>query len=315
MTRLLRTFKEIGLTVGAIGGTLCIGLAAASMMFNLTPLIVQSGSMEPTVSTGSLLVTQRTPAAELRKGDVVTVPRPDKTLVTHRIVAISQEGDRAVLRLKGDDNDVVDPYAYRVKQAGVMVVAIPYLGRVAAWASSGLGLFVLGIYVAFLAAAVAANWRGRPPKTPRGGKRKAIAGAGAGAAVVLLLGGVVLDPSVLPQPTAAAWTDDATAGTSSLTAKTVPAPVASCGLLGVGSATITWTAVPGATSYTLNYGAGGGTTETVGSGTTSKSLTGLISGGTFSVKANINYGSTTWTSVSSNTRTYSILLFLVSLCS
>ena len=67
MTRLLRTFKEIGLTVGAIGGTLCIGLAAASMMFNLTPLIVQSGSMEPTVSTGSLLVTQRTPAAELRK--------------------------------------------------------------------------------------------------------------------------------------------------------------------------------------------------------------------------------------------------------
>lgn len=256
MTRALRVLKEIALTVGAIGGLACIALAVASLLFGLTPLIVQSGSMEPTVPTGSLLITRTTPAIDLRKGDVVTVPRRDKTLVTHRIVRITHHGAEAVLRLKGDDNDVDDPLPYRVKQAGVMVVSVPYAGHAAAWASSGLGLFLLGLYVAFLAAVVAGDWRGRSREAPAGGKRKAATRVTAGAGVSLLLGSVMLSHPVMPRPTAAAWTDDATAGTSTLSSYTVPKPGGvSCsvtgGALSQKTATIVWNEV--SSPYALDY--------------------------------------------------------------
>ena len=161
MTIPFHRLKEIALTAGAIGGLACILLSIGAVAFGLTPLIVQSGSMEPTVSTGSLIVARKTPAAELKRGDVVTVPRADRTLVTHRIAQLTLRGDTATLRLKGDANDVVDPQAYVVKHAGRMVVTIPFVGRVAAWASSGIGLFALGLYVAFLASAVVADRRER----------------------------------------------------------------------------------------------------------------------------------------------------------
>jgi hypothetical protein len=110
------------------------------------------------------------------------------------------------------------------------------------------------------------------------------------------------------------WTDDVPITGSALTAYTVPAPVVSCGTLTIGTTRLNWTAVPGATSYLLHYGTGGGTSETVGSAVLSKTFSGLITSGTFTVQAQINYGSTTWTSVSSNSKNYTVLLIAVGIC-
>ncbi|MFI5428342.1 hypothetical protein [Aeromicrobium sp. UC242_57] len=110
------------------------------------------------------------------------------------------------------------------------------------------------------------------------------------------------------------WTDAAPVTGGTLTARTIPAPVASCGLLSVGSVQISWTAVPGATGYVLHHGNAGATVETVGAGVTSKHFTGLITGGTFWVEAQTNYGSVTWKSAASNSLGYSVLLVLVGLC-
>lgn len=238
--------KEGLLTIGAVGGLACILLAIGALAFGLTPLIVQSGSMEPTVTTGSLLITQKTPADKLRRGDVVTVPRHDHTLVTHRIVQITLRGDTATLRLKGDANDAIDPEAYEVKAAGKKIVAVPFLGRVAAWASSGIGLFLLGLYVAFLVVTVAIDRRDRASRSM--GRGASAAGIGA------VMFGAIAIPTVVPQPTYAAWTDDATAGTSALTAYTVTKPVwVSCNVTGSlqKTATIVWQEV--SSPYALDY--------------------------------------------------------------
>ena len=66
----------------------------------------------------------------------------------------------------------------------------------------------------------------------------------------------------------------------------------------------------GGHDYTLHYGSGGAQTQTV-AGTTA-TITAAISGGTAWVVANRNFGSTTWTSVASQTRTYTVAV--VSLC-
>lgn len=302
-----RRLKEVALTVGAIGGLACIALAISALTFGLSPLVVQSGSMEPTVATGSLLITQKTPASELKRGDVVTVRRLDRTLVTHRIVQITLRGDTATLRLKGDANDVVDPEAYMVKQAGKKVLVVPYAGYVAAWASSRLGLFVLGLYVAFLAVTVAADWRSRPKRPKRddepddegpaesgkpakGGKRKASRRAMSAAGASLIMLGALATPVVAPQPTLAAWTDDATAGSSTLAAYTVPKPVwVSCTVTGVLGKTVTvvWNEVssPYALDYVASVDGGGSLTVTDNGATRQVAVTsGLLGIGTFTIR-------------------------------
>jgi hypothetical protein len=112
---------------------------------------------------------------------------------------------------------------------------------------------------------------------------------------------------------AAPWTDVVPVS-ATMTASVVSPPVVTCGALKVGSVVLSWTAVPGATGYTLHYGSGGGTTEEVGSNVTSKSLSGLLGSGVFTVQTKITHGANTWTSVASNAKNYSILLFLVSTC-
>ena len=107
------------------------------------------------------------------------------------------------------------------------------------------------------------------------------------------------------------WTDPATSTTGTFSAGTVTAPTLSCGALGVLSVTFNWTAVAGATSYTLHYGAGGA--STLNTASTTATLVAAITGGTAWVVAHREFASTTWSSVGSNTRTYTVAV--VSLCS
>ena len=106
------------------------------------------------------------------------------------------------------------------------------------------------------------------------------------------------------------WTNPATTTTGSFAAGTIAAPTLSCGALGVLSVTFNWTAVTGATGYTLHYGAGGA--STLNTASTTATLVAAITGGTAWVVANRDFGSTTWSSVNSNTRSYTVAV--VSLC-
>lgn len=110
------------------------------------------------------------------------------------------------------------------------------------------------------------------------------------------------------------WTDAASISGGTFTAGVVaPSATFTCGTLGLLSVRFNWTAVSGATSYTLHYGAGGASTTNIAAPTTNHTIVSVISNGTAWVEANINYGSTTWTSVASTSRTYTVAI--VSLCS
>jgi hypothetical protein len=131
---------------------------------------------------------------------------------------------------------------------------------------------------------------------------------------VLLIGVVTLlalTVSGPPKGTYAWYTDSAAMDSGSIGAGTIPAPTLTCGALGVLSVTFDWTAVPGATSYTLHYGSGGSSTLDLAGTTTT--LVAAIAGGTAWVVAHRDFGQTTWDSVDSNTRSYTVAV--VSLCS
>jgi signal peptidase I len=314
MSRIGHAPKEIALTAGAVGGVLCFLLAIASVSLGLRPLVVQSGSMQPTVKLGALVVARDVPAAQLRTGDVVTVDVGEDRTVTHRIVGITHRKDSATLLLRGDANRVADPQPHTVTHAGRMIVAIPFAGRVAAALAGPFGLIGLGAYVTFLLFVLGNAWRDRPPRAPRGGRRKMRAKAAGrvvrpGNVIALLLGAVLVSAHATPQPAWAAWTDTVAVGTSQLSTYTVPPPTLNCGALGVLSVTFNWTAVSGATNYTLFYNSGANSLTT---SSTTATITAVVASATAWVRANRNFGSTTWSSVNSNTRTYTVAV--VSLC-
>ena len=92
-----------------------------------------SGSMEPRIHVGDIIVTRTIPAASLHEGQVVTVSDPDHPgrTRTHRVLRREAGG---VLVLKGDANRNADSSRVSVDDVrGVGVVRVPYVGRPASW--------------------------------------------------------------------------------------------------------------------------------------------------------------------------------------
>ena len=138
---------EIALTVAAVLGLAMAGVTVVAARAGVRPLVVRSGSMEPTIPTGSMVLVQRVAAAEIGVGDVVAVVRPDHTRVTHRVVDLERHGETAELTLKGDANDDVDPAPVSVVEADRLVRQVPGVGRLAAWLATAPGGFVVGCLV------------------------------------------------------------------------------------------------------------------------------------------------------------------------
>ncbi|HUS22984.1 MAG TPA: signal peptidase I [Aeromicrobium sp.] len=315
-----RVVREAVLTVGAIGGALCLVVALSSWALGTAVLVVQSGSMQPTIGTGALILTREVPASRLRVGDIVTVETASGQRVTHRIVRVTHRGAAATFALKGDANRVADPETYTQTDVDRLVFAIPALGRVVAVLGSPIGLVLLGGYLVFLFG-VAKGELDRdsdgalplpPSRRRRRGRRRATrrtARIAAGTVAVTAIG--LAAAGTGPQPTYAAWTDSVPVGTSTMSTSTVPAPTLQCGTLGALSVQFKWAAVSGATSYTLYYNNGANSTTVTGLLT---AITGAVNLSSEAwVVANRDFGSTTWTSQPSNHRSYTFLVVL-SIC-
>lgn len=314
--------RDLLLTVSAVAGVLCLLVVAALALTHSRPVVFRSGSMAPAIDVGAVAVVHRVPADRLEVGDVVTVPQGDSD-VTHRIVQLTRGQGQATIQLQGDANTVPDSEVHEVTSAERLVFAVPRLGYLVAALTGPFGLLLIGTYVVWLLRRFVAGsaprgevppgrggpgGRHRDPTDPGPGRRSRVLVSGLTIAAVVVVGSA----SVLaPRAYAAGWPDTATVSGTTLTARTVPAPATfSCGGLGILNVTFTWSAVPGAVSYDVHYGANGSTVATVT--TTSAQLTSAINGGTAWVQANMAYGTTTWTSAPSVSRNYTVAV--VSLC-
>lgn len=105
-------------------------LVAGLILFALgiKPYITMSGSMEPEIHTGSVcFVDTKATYTEIQVGEVIAFEASTGGLVTHRVIAITNEG----METKGDSNDVTDgvsttPANFR----GKTLFSIPYVGYV-----------------------------------------------------------------------------------------------------------------------------------------------------------------------------------------
>lgn len=111
----LRRLSLAALWVLGAAGIACGLVWGATAAGVIKPLVVISGSMEPEIMTGDLLIATRVPADTLQVGDVVSLPSElTDDLVTHRIQAITPAGSGYLVTMKGDNNAFEDALDYAV---------------------------------------------------------------------------------------------------------------------------------------------------------------------------------------------------------
>jgi signal peptidase len=114
---------------------------------NIKFMTVLSGSMEPTIKTGSIILTK--PIGDYKIGDIITFGPTTKTIppTTHRIAEIKVVGGQPIYITKGDANNSADSREIQKSDIlGKMIVRIPYLGYVIDFVRKPIG-FVLIIII------------------------------------------------------------------------------------------------------------------------------------------------------------------------
>lgn len=113
------------------------------MPFGVGSAVVLSGSMEPEISVGDLLIVSKQESYEV--GDVV-VFQDGKLAVTHRIVSISE--NEVITR--GDANNIDDDPITLDDIKGAVVCVIPCVGRLVNMIKTPLGTLVIIALAVFL---------------------------------------------------------------------------------------------------------------------------------------------------------------------
>ena len=130
--------------IAATGLLVFLGMA---VLLELRPVVILSGSMEPSISTGSICFIS---GADRRgvPGKVVAYELKDH-LVVHRISRCVSGGESFIT--KGDSNDTEDPIPVSAKQIrGRVIGTIPYLGYGAVFLRSRAGILLTAAMVFFL---------------------------------------------------------------------------------------------------------------------------------------------------------------------
>ena len=114
--RIVRLLGNIALWIGAILGVVAGGVWFAGQMGWIQPLIVISGSMEPGIDTGDLLIDRPIATADVEPGTVLSLhSEMTGKLVTHRVTEVTPLVDGTwEIRMKGDANDEPDLETYIV---------------------------------------------------------------------------------------------------------------------------------------------------------------------------------------------------------
>src|SRR6056297_3375596 len=158
-----------GLVTAAFALVLLLVIVQTSLIPGYEARIVQSGSMEPAVSTGALVVVRE--QAQYSVDDVITFTTSGSDIpTTHRIMSDGLQQGELVYYTKGDANNNQDLEPVTLAQIlGRVLISIPYLGYILDFARQPLG-FVLLIGVPALmifveeAGSIVREFRNRKPE-------------------------------------------------------------------------------------------------------------------------------------------------------
>ena len=99
-------------------------------LFGYKSMIVLSGSMEPTIMKGDLIIVKKANSNYLKTKDIIAFRNEDKTITSHRIIKVDKIDGKLYFKTKGDNNNTMDEDVVVAKDIeGIYVSRIPELGN------------------------------------------------------------------------------------------------------------------------------------------------------------------------------------------
>lgn len=158
-----KIFKGINIFLSIILFIIALGIAFVAIpYFGNQALIVRSGSMEPTIGIGSIVVVRKSQALispignqipAYTKGDVIAFRSEDNpnTIITHRVYSVNTKTDGITYRTKGDANKSPDGWIVNENNIlGKSYFVLPGVGQILTFAKTRLGFASLIIFPALL---------------------------------------------------------------------------------------------------------------------------------------------------------------------
>ena len=107
----------------------------------IVPYAVLSGSMEPTIETGSVcFINKNTKFSSIKEKDIIAFKFKDGTLVTHRAVKVTDTG----ITTKGDNNKEIDGNKVTKENfVGKNIIWIPKIGYIIKTCQTTKGKIIL----------------------------------------------------------------------------------------------------------------------------------------------------------------------------
>lgn len=110
------------------------------------PLIVLTGSMEPEIMDGDLIIVKQIDGEDVAVGDVIAFFDPESTsgsILTHRVIEVLDEDGTRSFRTKGDANNAEDRLPVPVEElVGIYKTRIAGAGNAAMFMQSTAGLVI-----------------------------------------------------------------------------------------------------------------------------------------------------------------------------
>jgi len=152
--------RILGWVAMIAAGLVVLGLVAITIGPRFLPyqaLIVRSGSMSPTIPTGSIVFYTKIPSSKVKVGDIIVFSKPGdpSEKVTHRVYKIGQSSTGLYFITKGDANGTPDDW--RVPAVGTGWLArfhVPSVGYALVYLQSTLARLLLLVIPAILLGAI-----------------------------------------------------------------------------------------------------------------------------------------------------------------
>lgn len=146
----------------SVCGWLLLFVAVPALGWGMSPVVITSGSMEPGIRPGDVVMLDApAPDRLLSPGSVIAFNDPVRPgeLITHRVSGLTADGR---YETQGDANDRPDSTPVSAQDVvGVAKVLVPVVGQPVVWLQQALGFFVIWAAVTVAACVLASRPPGR----------------------------------------------------------------------------------------------------------------------------------------------------------
>jgi signal peptidase I len=162
LARIAATSVLLGVGLGIFG------VIVAPALFGGRSLTVLSGSMDPALKVGDIVIDSQVSPPEVRVGDIITFSDPEGTdkLITHRVRRLRITDGTAHVVTKGDNTNAVERWEMPAGGSlGRVEYRVPLLGFLVFWLHGPFACIGLIVLPALLLAGFELwrIWRPQPP--------------------------------------------------------------------------------------------------------------------------------------------------------